>query len=572
MARIIKHCNTCGKKSEEVSHEILPIFKCRIIKLSCGHVYTEKIEEKKNWESMEALFGPPHKLRKFQGEGYEFARNSGFRCLIADEPGVGKTLQPFACIKFHPEILTPALIVVKSALKLQFQKVAITWLGMDYMPEIIDSSTQAPSGFSPIVITTYDILWRIQKKQEKAKEEAEKAIRARLGISIWTPIPAEEKHNIPEVKNAFKEFGFKSIWLDECQQIKNPTSKRTQMVTQIAENIPHVFATSGTPIKNHAGEYFPILHILRPELFPNYKRFALNDCDTYWNGRTYKVGGIRDLDAWKAKTGDFIIRRTRAEVLPDLPKLDRKFVDCDFASDKIKDAYRKEQEEFEELYNDMEDVNSFENFNNILAKMSKLRHLAGLNKVPFAVDFIEEFLTGTDRKVVIFVHHQDVGHMLQVSLNATLTRLKEEDDIEIAPVSVYTASLNSDQRQEVVENFIKNDKARVLIASTKAMGEGVDGLQHVCQDYIMLERQWTPTDEEQCEGRFVRFGAESGSVSGNYIISTGTIDEFFTELVEKKRAILAQTLDGQEMVWDETSLMKELAETLAKKGSKQWKL
>jgi len=87
----------------------------------------------------------------------------------------------------------------------------------------------------------------------------------------------------------------------------------------------------------------------------------------------------------------------------------------------------------------------------------------------------------------------------------------------------------------------------------------------------MLERQWNPANEEQAEARFHRFG-QTNTVSSSYMIASETIDEYFTELVETKRAIVSSTLDNKEIAWDQTSLMSELATVLMTRGKKAWKL
>jgi hypothetical protein len=56
------------------------------------------------------------------------------------------------------------------------------------------------------------------------------------------------------------------------------------------------------------------------------------------------------------------------------------------------------------------------------------------------------------------------------------------------------------------------------------------------------------------------------------MIASGTIDEYFTELVEQKRALVAASLDGQEISWNEQNLMSELAQVLVTRGKKAWKL
>ena len=108
-----------------------------------------------------------------------------------------------------------------------------------------------------------------------------------------------------------------------------------------------------------------------------------------------------------------------------------------------------------------------------------------------------------------------------------------------------------------------------MIASTLAAGEGLN-LQF-CSDAVILERQWNPANEQQVEGRFHRFG-QLNNVSITYMLASGTIDEYFTELVEIKRAIVAATLDNKEIAWNQQSLMRELAEVLVTRGKKAWSL
>jgi SNF2 family DNA or RNA helicase len=136
------------------------------------------------------------------------------------------------------------------------------------------------------------------------------------------------------------------------------------------------------------------------------------------------------------------------------------------------------------------------------------------------------------------------------------------------PLTLHSG-LDGNDRTKLVENFKNNPNARILIASTLAAGEGLN-LQF-CSDAVLLERQWNPANEEQVEGRFHRFG-QLNNVSITYMLASGTIDEFFTELVEIKRSIVAATLDKKEIAWNQQSLMKELAEILVTRGKKAWTL
>jgi SNF2 family DNA or RNA helicase len=318
---------------------------------------------------------------------------------------------------------------------------------------------------------------------------------------------------------------------------------------------------SGTPIQNNAGEYFTVLNLIRSMMFPHYSKFIENDCDSYNGGYGYKVGGLRHPEAFHEKTRDFILRRTKAEVLPDLPALMRKFKHVEFDG-KFKKAYLEQLDKLEDLmYGD--NNGSFASGGAKIAIMTKMREITGVAKVENCIDHTIEFLESCDRKLVIFTHHHSATNLLITKLNQYLEENHLKGCIHLS------ASLNGDERQAVAVKFKENPEYRVMIASTLAAGEGIN-LQF-CADAIMLERQWNPANEEQAEGRFHRFG-QVHPVSVNYMIASETIDEYFTELVESKRAIVASTLDNKEIQWNEASLMQELATILVTRGKKAWKL
>lgn len=582
------NCSTCGQKAKEKSHSIDDFLNLRFVELQCGHIVIEPISESREWELLTSHEG--YHLYPYQGEGYEFARKSNFRCLIGDEQGLGKTVQALACVKMHPELL-PALMVVKSSLTMNWFKSTISWCGTDFIPDIIRTSKDRPSKGADVCIVTYDILNRISSGLKKEIEEKEKEIREAEGLEEWHPIPEDRKKDIPEYKNPFIEYGFKTVILDECQQIKNPQSKRANEVREICAKVPHVIALSGTPIKNNGGEYFTILNILDPRNFREYSQFIRDYCEYVQTQYGYKVGGIRNMESFMDLTKDYIIRRTRKEVLPDLPTLNRKFVHCDFASKKIEDDYKEMQEEFEDFFYENEGKKDF--YKNVLDMINKMRHKVGQNKVPFCTEFVTDFILDTNRKIVIFIHHHDVRDTLNLSLIREFEKIRKEGGTVANPL-LYTADLNPFQKDEVVTKFRDIPENRVLIASGLSAGEGIN-LQF-CTDCIILERQWNPANESQMEGRFVRIGAvcpqcntrqDSGltespkcvtcgyelKVDANYILTTGTIDEYFTELVEYKRSIMDSVLDGKvNNQWNEEGLMKELAQILAKKGGNRWRL
>ena len=492
----------------------------QFVKYTCGHsaVISSVAPREDLYSSIISQSGK--RPYPFQITGAGFAAQSNVKCLIADEMGLGKTIEALMLLRVHPTELLPCLVICKSAVKTQWFRECEDWTKL--LPQVIETSRDIIFPGAQVAIVSFDIIRRFNGRLIEM-------IRAR---------------------------GFKSIIMDECQQIKSTQSKRTVEVRDLTREVEHIIALSGTPIKNNAAEYFSILNILHPEIFSNYSRFVLNWCDSYWSGYGYKVGGLRNPKLFAERTKDFIIRRTREEVLPDLPKITRNFRFHELGEE-VEVAYQVTFKEFQDYYNNDYTGSSFERQTNILAFLSKMRHLAGIAKIAPTLDFLTEFLMSTDRRVAVFTHHLDVAQLLYDQMTALCADGGMERPMRLA----------AGDGAERVEEF-KNSKSRVLIASTLAAGEGLN-LQFM-HDMIMMERQWNPANEEQAECRFIRIGQLSDQVTGTYMVAVGTVDEFFSELVEKKRGIFKQAMSGEDYKWDESSLIKELTEIYAMKGGKRW--
>jgi SWI/SNF-related matrix-associated actin-dependent regulator 1 of chromatin subfamily A len=522
---IRQECTTCKKIAVEVSR--MKLGKTLIIKLACGHILHSEVLAASDSSYDSIIFSDGCKPRPYQIDAIKFVEQSDVRCIIADEQGLGKTIESSDILRLHSAKLLPAVVVCPSTVKIQWmfelQRICDT-PEKKFLIQVIQSGKECAMPGFDIYVITYDML----KKED-----------------LFRFLP---------------EGHIKTIIIDECQRIKNHLSDRAKAVQRIARKTKHIIAMSGTPIKNNAGEYFTVLNLVKPTMFPHYQKFIDNYCDAYSNGWGQKIGGLRDSARFHEDTKDIIIRRTKAEVLKDLPAIDRKFHHVELDR-KLNKAYAAALQELEDLLYS-EEGNGFAGGAAKIAIMSKLRHITGISKVAECIDYTTEFLLSTDRKIVIFTHHQDVSSMLEAQLNNWCI----EGGFD--KVCVLHSGLDGNARAKLVEQF-KNSNCRVMIASTLAAGEGIN-LQF-CSDAIILERQWNPANESQAEARFHRFG-QLNNVSITYMIASGTIDEFFTELVEIKRSICAATLDNQEIMWEQQSLMKELSEILITRGRKSWSI
>src|SRR5215510_739939 len=512
-------CAVCGKVAIEKSR--INFGTSKLITLQCGHVTSQEVMSTQV-DIKSILNGCT--LMDYQVEGVERMQAANARCILADEQGLGKTIEVLALIKLHQKELTPAVIVVPSSVKLQWHHEIINKCGVHgFLTQVIDSGkVLAAPGFD-IYIITYDLL----KDYEKCFQFV--------------------MHNI------------KFIALDECQRIKNHDTGRAKAVQKFvkAAGIEHIIPMSGTPIENNAGAQFTIFNLVAPRIFPTYINFIEKDCDSYNNGWGYKVGGLRNPAAFHEKVKDFFIRRRQKDVLKDLPDLQRRFFHVELDR-KLNKSYAKLLEELEEEYYN-EDRSGFERQSNMLAIMNKLRQITGISKVTECIEFVTDFLLSNDRKIVVFAHHHAAEDRLEIELNNWLA------DGGFAPCMRFKAG---DDFHVVGEKF-RNSPSRVMIASTQAGGVG-GNLQFV-SDAVMLERQWNPSKESQAVKRHHRYG-QKNNVIITYMIASETIDEYFTELVESKRKLVGSTLDNEDANWDESSLMTELAQILITKGKKAWSL
>jgi len=545
VTRLQNKCPDCGKIAKE-KFSIESIDKdgntIKLITLECFHIIKKVIprgtpfesivsngwkDEIKScihdWDKHKCKNCGEFRLMNFQISGAAFiesaiAINKG--AGVFDDMGLGKTVQVLAYIYFHKE-KTPVLYIVKSAIKFQWFKQIIRWLGPDYLAQVISTGKDYVFPGLKSYIISYDLL----KRFPRAKLEA---------------------------------LGIKLVILDECQQIKNPDSSRTQEVRKLIkdDNIK-VIPLSGTPWKNRGSEFFPVLNMLSPTKFYSYQHFLDTWVDYYYHGDKRKEGGIKRPEKFREYVSDIIIRREYNEVMDEFPDINRTKLNVQL-DDLSQTTYDEETSDFVKWYNEFV-INGTEDSIDgmqILAKLSRMRHITGLAKIPATIAFAEEFIEETDKKLVIFVHHKDVGHLIYDELFKKFNNT--------VPILKLTAEFSDAERFEIQENFNKLPRA-IMVASTLASGEGID-LQ-TCADAVMHERQWNPQNEDQAApGRFRRIGQTSNSINITFTEAEETVDEHLDGIVERKRLGFHIAMNkGETPKWNQSDIARELAQAIVKK-------
>lgn len=546
-------CPTCNKLTilfaddEKIEQDV------QLTLLTCGHVIKKVIPKKtpyhlfisqglgdKNckheWNNpdkpTECTECGALKLYPFQVEGAHaieqgIALNKGFG--LFDDMGLGKTVQPLPVLFHHPNKL-PYLLIGKAGVKYQYFKEIVKWLGPKHFPQIISTGRDALlPGMSGYIISY--------------------AALRRFDIS------------------KFKAVGIKTLLLDECQSIKNPDATQTALVREIAKEVESVIPLSGTPWKNRGNEYFVVLNMLDPKKFYSYEDFKRRWVDVYWEGNKQKMGGIREPERFKEFIKHIAIRRERELVMPELPKVNRTKFYCE-VPEYARTAYNEEVKRLVNIANDAAidgTEGSFKNNAEIMKSLIVMRQIVGIAKVPATLEYCEQFLEESDRKLVIFVHHKRCAAMIEEGLRKQLASLNGD-----APdLFILSAELNPIMRSQVQDAFNRSKRA-FMVASTLASGEGLN-LQ-TCSDCVMHERQWNPANEEQAEGRFIRIGQLSDKVNAVYVEAEETVDSHLDKIVSRKRIafhkVMSANPNAGQITWNEGSIIKELVSEIVNSYNK----
>jgi SWI/SNF-related matrix-associated actin-dependent regulator 1 of chromatin subfamily A len=439
-------------------------------------------------------------LHPFQRAGVRYALERR-RTFIADEQGLGKTVQALAAIESDDAF--PTVVVCPASMKLVWEREANHWLpnrSVAVLGGRTNSIWTEETASADIVVLNYDILdWH-----------AERLI----------------------------EVQPRCLILDESHYVKNARAARTKAALALANQLPDDalrLALTGTPILNRAEELVSQLRVLgRLKDFGSGARLT----------RRFRAAGSDDRLHWNLRAHCYV-RRTKEQVLPQLPAkrhdtvpvllsneheyrlaerdviawlpslpLDLRTIDA-----KVAAALRAEQ----------------------LVRLNNLRQLAARGKLPTALAWVGDFLESGEA-LVVFAEHV-------ATQKAVLERFPKALHI--------LGSDSSESRQRAVDAFQEEDGPQLIVCSLKAASQGITLTR--ASNVAFLELDWTPARHDQAEDRLHRIGQES-AVTAWYLLAPDTIDETMAELLERKRSLIDAVTDG--MVHDEERLVDAVVREL----------
>lgn len=467
-------------------------------------------------DKVQERLNPPFPLYPYQEIAVAFleSRLDTKGALIGDQPGLGKTIEALTWLSLHPNA-RPILVITQASIKRNWYREVEKWLPNSQI-QILDSGKDTLDPDANVVIINYDLIWR---------ENIEKQLLARK---------------------------FQIVIFDEVTHLKEKSTKRTKSAKKISRKSKFNVGLSGTPILNRPIEFFTFLNIISPKQFPSQFKFGMRYCNGYNNGFGYVFKGSSRIDELRGLLQPLMIRRRKDEVLKELPEKVQRDIFVDMPGSYYQDYMAAENDLVNTLQSLNDDGPVSQEYNDnhmwLLSKLNYLRHLVGLAKAEAAEDIIQSFVEAGE-KLVVFGHHHDVLDKMDDYLTKK----------GIIHVKVDGRTPNS-ARQEQVDQFQDNANCMVFLAST-AMGMGVT--LTAASNALFVERQWTPGIEEQMEDRLHRIGQNRGVVA-HYMQVENSIDSKMAKLVEEKRSILMEVLDGQKQRDRGESIMSELLSELVK--------
>jgi SWI/SNF-related matrix-associated actin-dependent regulator of chromatin subfamily A-like protein 1 len=419
-------------------------------------------------------------LAPYQWAGVRYALDAR-RAFLADEQGLGKTVEALAALEADGAF--PAVVVCPASLKLTWEREARRWLPHRDVAVVHGRVPVPPT--AELTIVNFEIV--------AAHREALGRLRPR------------------------------ALVVDESHLVKNPQAKRTRAVRRLAQAVAPDglrLALTGTPVLNHAEELISQLRVLgRLEDFGSGARFA----------RAFRGQHAEERLHWHLRRRCFV-RRTKAEVLPQLPAKRRVVVPIELGNER---EYRLAEEDviawLREQPLDLRELEARIAATlraQRLAQLGTLQRLAARGKLAGALAWIHDFLASGE-PLVVFARHVEVQEAV-LERFAGAAHLLGRDALGA--------------RDETVAAFQAPGGPQLLVAATRVGGQGLTltRASHVA----FLELEWTPALHDQAEDRLHRIG-QRDAVTAWYLLAAATIDETMAAIIARKRGLVDAVTDGR---------------------------
>jgi len=464
-------------------------------KRNASEYYAELEQLGLNWEKHDTAGGLPAQLaaeieaqqldlrylkatlRNYQTFGTKYIVHQK-KTLLGDEMGLGKTVQAIAAMaalaaegKSHFMVVCPASVLINWCREIQ--------------------------KFSTLEVT----------KVHGKDEEALLHWRENGGVAVTT-YESISRFVLPE------KFRISMVVTDEAHYVKNPDTQRTKALLKLLQKTEYTLFMSGTPLENRVEEMCFLVRCLQPEITKDLE----------------EVKFLSTAEQFRQQLAPVYLRRTRDDVLQELPDLTEKEQWCDLG--------QQEQKAYKEAVLS----ENFMAIRQVSWQVDDLKHSSKASRLLELCDQARE----QNRKVIVF-------SFFRTTLRKVTALLGERC---MEPI---TGSISPQRRQEIVDEFANAEDGAVLVSQVQAGGTGLN-IQSASV-IIFCEPQIKPSIENQAISRAYRMG-QVRDVLVYRLLADDTIDERIMELLKNKQLQFDSFAD--ESVVGEESLKPSEADWISK--------
>jgi superfamily II DNA or RNA helicase len=440
-------------------------------------------------------------LLPYQQRGAVFAACRG-RVILADDMGLGKTVQALAAAEMlrRRRGIQRVLVVAPASVKYQWKTEIEKFSGL---------SAQVIEGLLP------------RRRQLYSSPKF-------FNLSSYELVLKDVRY--------MHELAPDLIILDEAQRIRNWTTASARTIKQLKSR--YAFVLTGTPLENKLEELFSVVEFIDGRRLGPAFRFLHEHRQEDEDG---KLIGYRGLDKIHDQLAPILLRRTRQEVLKDLPKRTDQVLHVALTPQQA-EPYWAQNDILAQLMRKWERQGWLSEIDQkrILCCLQNMRMLCNstflfdkqTNHSPKLAEFreiVRELTIEEGRKVVVFSEYERMTHLAG----------QELEKLGIGFVSLH-GGVPSRNRGALMEKFRRDTDCRVFL-STDAGGVGLN-LQ-AASAVVNFEPPWNPARLEQRIGRVHRLG-QPHPVHVVHLLTKDSIEERVWETLKLKKSLFTGVFDS----------------------------
>ena len=483
--------------------------------------YDYSIEDKRMEELMQMCVEKEFTYlpRPYQIEALHYGWDRG-NFINGSDVGLGKTFESI----IYAEVTNsfPVLVVVPASVKYNWAEKWAEIVGEKRTISVIETKETKKyqrDWTADVVIINYDILG--DKK----------------GSAIVPKFPEL-------LKTPWKMFIF-----DEAHFLKDAKSQRSKVSKKLTEKSEAIIQLlTGTPTMSRPSELWNLLILIKKShlIADNWDKFTLRYCGAY---RTkfgvVTSGATNTLELNKKLRETCYLRVEKRDVLKDLPDVEKIIFNTPISNKKeIEKATDNLYEYLLETKGEEAADKAMEA--DTLVSLGVLRKLSIQGKLKALEQYLKDWKPSGKKLVIFGLHREELEYLS-----------KKFDSMLIA------GGVSSKRKQEIVKEWVLNEDV-FLFANITSAGTGVDGLQKVCSNMLIIELPWRPSDLEQVIGRLDRSGQNEPSTI-RFMLSNETIDSEMWEMLQEKEMNTEAVNKGIDVEKEQSGMKMVLRKLLEKR-------